>query len=119
MSRPAVTSIKAPVEEIWDASQTPGQHQRWDLRFTSIDYLPKASDAEPQKFLYSTRIGFGLKISGEGESRGEVRGEDGSRVSVVRFWSDERLSLIRCRTISVTRFSSFDILLVIAFCRPQ
>ena len=35
---------QAPIEALWDASQKPGQHQRWDLRFTSIDYLYSGAD---------------------------------------------------------------------------
>ena len=64
------------VDEIWRRTQVPDLHEQWDLRFTTIDYLPKHSEAEPQKFLYSTRIGFGLKINGEGESTGTR--EDGT-----------------------------------------
>jgi hypothetical protein len=87
--------IRTPLENVWEASQDPGQHQRWDLRFTDIDYLPRGDDSEPQRFRYSTRIGFGVKIDGEGESRGESAGADGSRVSSLRFWSDSKRSLIR------------------------
>ncbi|MEC2665308.1 hypothetical protein P9W94_30845, partial [Bacillus cereus] len=44
----------------------------WDARFTEISYLEK-KEGEPQKFLYKTKIGFGLEIVGEGESIGEIR----------------------------------------------
>jgi len=36
----------------------PDLHERWDLRFTAIDYIPKHSQDEPQRFHYSTRIGL-------------------------------------------------------------
>jgi hypothetical protein len=62
--------INADVNEIWRRTQVPDLHEQWDLRFTKIEYLPRLSEAEPQRFLYSTRIGFGLKIKGEGESTG-------------------------------------------------
>src|SRR6266480_3729964 len=53
--------IRASIDELWEKTQNPQLHQRWDLRFTQIEYLPRQGD-EPQRFLYRTRIGFGLKI---------------------------------------------------------
>jgi len=87
-------NIKADLDDLWSKTQVPGLHQRWDLRFTSIEYLPRESDSHPQKFLYSTRIGFGLKISGEGESVATRDSADGSRTSALKFWSDDPKSLI-------------------------
>jgi hypothetical protein len=86
--------IRVPLDEVWRATQEPRLHQRWDLRFSEIEYLPKASDDEPQRFLYRTRIGVGLDIAGEGESVGERSTDNGSRTSVLRFWSDDTKSLI-------------------------
>lgn len=86
--------IRVPLDELWRATQEPSLHQRWDLRFSEIEYLPKSSDNEPQHFLYRTRIGGGLDIAGEGESAGERSAADGSRTSVLRFWSDDAKSLI-------------------------
>jgi DoxX-like family len=68
-------------------------HQRWDLRFTDIEYLPRKAE-QPQKFLYRTRIGFGLKIDGNGESTG-TRDAGGTRTSSLKFWSDDPKSLIK------------------------
>lgn len=82
------------MDELWERTQNPGLHNRWDLRFTDIHYLPKESPDAPQRFLYKTRIGFGLAIAGEGESIGEKL-TDGSRTSSLRFWSHHPLSLIR------------------------
>src|SRR4051794_22324779 len=62
--------IQAPIEAVWELTQVPAQHQRWDLRFTDIDYLPRPDPAEPQRFRYQTRIGFGFAIRGAGESTG-------------------------------------------------
>ena len=39
-----------------------------DLRFSRIEYLPKLYEAEPQRFTYRQRIGFGFQVSGEGET---------------------------------------------------
>jgi hypothetical protein len=63
--------IRAPMETLWAHTQTPELHQRWDLRFSRIDYLPRESETEPQRFRYATRIGFGVEVVGEGESLGE------------------------------------------------
>ncbi len=86
--------IRAPIDRVWALTQTPELHGRWDLRFSSITYLPRP-EGEPQTFLYETRIGLGLKISGKGETVGEANRPDGTRTSALKFWSDEPLSLIR------------------------
>jgi hypothetical protein len=86
--------IAAPMETLWDATQKPDVHERWDLRFTEIRYLPRATETEAQRFLYATRIGFGLRVAGEGESVGQAE-RDGDRTSALRFWSEDRKSLIR------------------------
>jgi hypothetical protein len=87
--------IRAPLEELWRFTQSPDLHQRWDLRFTRISYLPRPDPAAPQRFLYETRIGFGLRVTGEGESVGERDGAGGARSSALRFWSADPKSLIR------------------------
>jgi hypothetical protein len=87
--------IRAPLDDVWEKTQRPDLHERWDLRFTRIEYLPRASEDEPQRFLYATRIGFGTEIRGEGESVGEKTGAQGERTSALRFWSDDPRSLIR------------------------
>jgi hypothetical protein len=87
--------MKATMERLWHLTQDPALHQRWDLRFSTIRYLPKSDDAAPQQFLYETRIGFGLAIAGEGESTGTRSGNTGERTSALRFWSDDVRSLIR------------------------
>ena len=62
--------IHGSMDELWEKTQNPGVHQRWDLRFSEIEYLPRTA-GEPQKFLYVTRIGAGMRIAGEGKSIGE------------------------------------------------
>jgi hypothetical protein len=85
--------IRAEIETLWRHTQTPELHDRWDLRFTEISYLPRVDPSEPQRFLYATRIGLGIRIEGKGESVGENDGASG-RTSVLRFWSDDAKSLI-------------------------
>lgn len=84
----------SPIDELWEKTQAPKLHQRWDLRFTEIEYLPRPNPSEPQQFLYATRIGFGMKITGRGETLGSIE-TDGSRTSALKFWSDDPKSLIR------------------------
>jgi hypothetical protein len=86
--------IRASMEELWEKTQNPQLHQRWDLRFSQIEYLPRHPD-EPQKFLYRTRIGLGLKIEGAGESTGARNDDGGERTSSLKFWSEDPKSLIK------------------------
>jgi DoxX-like family len=88
------TLIRSGMNELWEKTQNPELHQRWDLRFTHIEYLPRES-GEPQKFLYCTQIGFGLKIDGKGESSGTKNADDGTRTSSLEFWSADPKSLIK------------------------
>jgi uncharacterized membrane protein YphA (DoxX/SURF4 family) len=87
--------IRAPMDALWQHTQQPELHERWDLRFSEIDYLPRANEADPQRFRYATRIGFGLPIVGEGESVGQRNLADGSRSSALKFGSADPRSLIR------------------------
>jgi hypothetical protein len=86
-------TIGAPVNEIWEKSQDPELHERWDFRFSEIDYLPR-EDGEPQKFRYASRLG-GLTVDGTGESVGERQRPDGTASSALKFWSDHPLAIIR------------------------
>ncbi|MFF2881051.1 DoxX-like family protein [Bacillus toyonensis] len=88
------TEMKTTIEKLWEYTQEPDLHTEWDARFTEISYLEK-KEGEAQKFLYKTKIGFGLEIGGEGESIGEIRKETGERISSLKFWTDNTLSLIR------------------------
>src|SRR5438270_9329515 len=87
-------NIRSTMEDLWRVTQTPALHARWDLRFTDIEYLPRPNHAEPQRFLYSTRIGFGLAVGGQGETAGSQEESD-VRSSALRFCSADPKSLIR------------------------
>lgn len=95
MPKPIYVGIQmqTDMELIWDRTQNPGMHERWDLRFHSIKYLPKDHEDDLQRFEYSTKLGFGLSITGWGENVVD-RDKDRSRVSSLRFGSEEFLSLI-------------------------
>jgi hypothetical protein len=86
--------VRCPMEEIWRLTQTPELHRRWDLRFTDIRYLERPDETQPQRFVYETRIGFGLAVRGEGETVGAAE-KDGARSSALKFGSDDPKSLIR------------------------
>jgi hypothetical protein len=88
------TLVRGHLEDLWQRTQDPALHERWDLRFSEIDYLPRDGD-EPQRFRYETRLGLGLRVRGEGESTGTRAGTAGERTSALRFWSDDPKSLIR------------------------
>ena len=86
--------IRCAMDDLWRLTQTPEAHRRWDLRFTDITYLPRPDESEPQRFVYETRIGFGLAVRGVGESVG-VREKDGARTSALKFSSEDPKSLIK------------------------
>ncbi|MFD9698263.1 hypothetical protein [Lentzea sp. NPDC059081] len=88
------TVIKADLDAVWRLTQEPRPHQRWDLRFTTIDYLPKPDEDAEQHFRYAVRV-LGLEVGGVGVSVGERVKPDGSRTSALRFSSAHPLSLIR------------------------
>ncbi|MFJ4953706.1 hypothetical protein [Streptomyces sp. NPDC088760] len=87
------THIRADLGELWDRTQDPARHQRWDLRFTEIHHLPRA-EGEPQRFRYATRVLPFLTVSGTGVAAGEKERPDGTRTSALRFASPHPLSLI-------------------------
>ncbi len=87
-------AIRAPLDEVWRFTQTPDLHERWDLRFSSITYLPRPNENEPQRFRYATRIGLGVEVCGWGESVGSHDGP-GKRASALKFGSDDPKAIIR------------------------
>jgi hypothetical protein len=87
------TFVKGSIADLWQLTQEPKAHERWDLRFSAIDYLPRADQMQPQRFRYTTRIGFGLHIAGEGETVGS-HANNGLATSALKFWSADPKSLI-------------------------
>src|SRR5699024_1807681 len=88
------TKIKAPIEEIWEKTQNPALHEQWDIRFSSITYLPKKL-AEPQKFIYKRKVIPGLQVAGWGESVGSHEKADGTRSSSLHFGTPQKISPIK------------------------
>lgn len=87
-------SIEADIEEIWNATQVPELHEQWDLRFSSITYLPKNKN-EPQCFTYSRSVFPFLTVEGWGKSVGAHHKENGIRSSSLHFGTDQFFSPIR------------------------
>jgi hypothetical protein len=87
------TRIDASLDLVWERTQDPRQHQRWDLRFTRIEHLPRESAEEPQRFRYAVRVPW-REVLGDGLSAGERRRPDGQCTSALRFASADPLSLL-------------------------
>jgi hypothetical protein len=95
MGRPIYVErhINATLDYVWSATQTPEEHVLWDLRFTGIRYAPRPDPSAPQRFDYSTRLGFGIAIEGWGETAGSFESPT-RRSSALKFGSDDPKSLI-------------------------
>lgn len=85
--------IHAPLDRVWEATQQPDRHARWDARFGAIAYQPRAR-GEPQRFTYTTTVLPGVTVAGTGESLGDRDRPDGTRWSGLRFWAHDRRSII-------------------------
>jgi hypothetical protein len=82
--------IRCSVDRIWDLTQEPTSHPRWDLRFSSI--TPTAELASGgYRFRYERRLPLHT-IVGTGTSLGERSRPDGTRTSALRFTTADRLS---------------------------
>lgn len=88
------TRIRVELDDLWRRTQRPELHQRWDLRFGSIEYLPRESPDDPQRFRYATRLAPGLIIAGTGIAAGERWRPDGGCTSALRFGSHDPLCLL-------------------------
>ncbi|MGN7388085.1 DoxX-like family protein [Sporosarcina sp. SAFN-015] len=86
--------IDSTIEEVWDASQNPDLHSQWDLRFSSITYLPKKGD-EPQMFTYKRSVTPFLTVEGWGKSTGTFNKGDGTRSSSLHFGTNQWFSPIK------------------------
>ena len=42
--------MRAPMDALWSHTQTPSLHERWDLRFSRIEYLPLSRATDSQRF---------------------------------------------------------------------
>lgn len=89
------TMIRAPLARVWEAAMAPSAHQQWDMRFDQIEDLADTVHRGRRQFRYRTRLGCGMAIDGFGETKDTQATATGRQTSVLRFWSDDRKSLIR------------------------
>jgi hypothetical protein len=82
--------IRSPVERVWQLTQVPTQHPRWDLRFSSITPTEELANGG-YRFRYERRLPFHT-IVGTGTSLGERSRPDGTRTSALRFTTEDRWS---------------------------
>lgn len=82
--------IRAPMERVWELTQDPDAHVRWDGRFTAIRPTVIRDDGA-QEFVYELDLGVHT-IRGTGVSRRERRGRAGERTSALLFDTSDRLS---------------------------
>lgn len=84
--------VRSSLERLWELSQEPALHPRWDLRFSRIIPTGVASDGH-SRFRYEFRLPFHT-IAGSGTSLGLKMGADGQATSVLRFSTSNALSPI-------------------------
>jgi hypothetical protein len=58
--------IPAPVELVWQRTQTPEPHVAWDIRFTHIQYLEEKDERGFHLMDYRTDVVFGIEVQGIG-----------------------------------------------------
>jgi hypothetical protein len=89
MSLYVETVIRTDLDTLWQHTQDPALHRRWDLRFAGISPI----DGHDGHFRYTSRF-LGVTVTGVGTSAASRTWPDGSRTSVLRFASADPLSLI-------------------------
>ncbi|MRG60818.1 SRPBCC family protein [Agromyces sp. CFH 90414] len=85
--------VRCDLETLWRLTQDPGEHVRWDLRFSRITPerdLPGGGHA----FTYERSLGLHV-IRGTGTTIGERVRADGVRTSALRFDTDDPWSPLR------------------------
>jgi hypothetical protein len=82
--------IRSSIERVWQLTQQPTLHPRWDLRFSSIEPTQELAGGG-YRFRYERRLPLHT-IVGTGTSVGERSRPDGTRTSALRFTTDDWLS---------------------------
>ncbi|KDN83122.1 hypothetical protein KCH_52680 [Kitasatospora cheerisanensis KCTC 2395] len=89
-------SMRTDLDTLWELTQQPWLHQRWDGRFSRIDYLhppePQPPGGErrggPVRFRYLLGPARGPALTGTGVTTAERWRADGQRVGALRFVAD-------------------------------
>lgn len=82
--------INAEIDRVWQLTQDPAMHPRWDLRFSTITpaaQLPTGG----YRFIYERSL-FLHTVKGTGTSLGERQRPDGTRTSALRFTTNDKAS---------------------------
>jgi hypothetical protein len=82
--------IAAPLERIWQLTQDPREHPRWDARFSAITPVAELPGGGT-RFRYELRTPVHT-IRGTGTTIGERHRADGTRTSALRFTTRDPLS---------------------------
>lgn len=85
--------IRADVGTVWELTQDPDLHPRWDLRFSKIEPIG-IDHAGRTRFRYERALPLHV-IRGMGVSLGEKTRSDGNRTSALAFSTDDRVSPLR------------------------
>lgn len=83
-------TIRAEIDVVWELTQNPLLHPRWDARFSSIRPVAQL-DSGGYRFDYALSLPLHT-IRGTGTSLGERVRPDGTRTSALRFTTTDRLS---------------------------
>ncbi|MQS14218.1 hypothetical protein F7Q99_18555 [Streptomyces kaniharaensis] len=88
--------IRAPMDVLWELTQNPESHERWDARFTRIRYAEDVGDTSDGRGVVRFRYWLGLPggpaLTGTGVTTAERHRPDGSRISALRFAAGGGLS---------------------------
>ncbi|MFV2145263.1 MULTISPECIES: SRPBCC family protein [Isoptericola] len=87
------TVVRTTTDRLWELTQDPEQHVRWDLRFSRIVPVGELPGGGT-RFRYERAVGPHT-IRGTGTSLGERQGPDGTCTSALRFDTDDRTSPLR------------------------
>lgn len=92
MSRKIVVEAMIPAAKdlVWQRTQIPDEHIRWDIRFSHISYTDNVDERGYALMDYRTKIGFGVEITGFGHYLHSVPLE----LSTFEFDSNDWKSLI-------------------------
>jgi hypothetical protein len=82
--------IRSSIERVWQLTQQPTLHPRWDLGFGSVEPTQELAGGG-YRFRYERRLPLHT-IVGTGTSVGERSRPDGTRTSALRFTTDDWLS---------------------------
>lgn len=82
--------IRASIDRVWELTQDPSLHARWDARFSDITPTG-ALPGGGIRFRYERRMP-GHTIAGSGTTIGERSRPDGTRTSALRFDTSDPLS---------------------------